>query len=242
MGIVESIAFGLSLVWAKPWLLLPPLLIDLVLWLGPRVSVRPLTEPLRRFLRDQGGADGDLVAASLVSLGERANLSHLASVLLPSLMGGASKDTLLAALLALSAPPLMSGVERDAIFSSWGAGVFGVFTPANAFAVVSVGLGLALSSTVAAMIYRVPLAKAVRETQLPLGLTARMVLLAWARLIALLTVLIAVVALVAGPLLIAASVLLILGIDVAALIGLVMLFGGGLLGLYLYFAVNAIVI
>ncbi|MDQ3044276.1 MAG: hypothetical protein M3R06_03865, partial [Chloroflexota bacterium] len=103
-------------------------------------------------------------------------------------------------------------------------------------------VGLALSSTIAAMVYRVPLAKAVRETQLPLGLTARMVLLAWARFIALLTVLVAAVALVAGPLLIAASVLLILGIDVAALMGLVMLFGGGLLALYLYFAVNAIVI
>jgi len=242
LGTIESIAFGLSLVWARPWLLLPPLALDVVLWLGPRISVRPLANPIVRVLREQGGADGGTVADTIVSLGERANLSHLVSVMLPSLMAGTSKDTLLSALVALTAPPLVSGVERDAIFGSWGAGLFGRLTPANAFAVIGAGVGLALTSTIITMLYRVPLAKAVRDTSLPLVPTARLIVVAWARFVALLSLVAAALALVTGPLLIGASVLLLLGINIAPLVGLGLLFGGGLLALYLHFALDAILV
>jgi hypothetical protein len=42
LGVIDSLSLGFQLVARRPWLLILPVLLDLFLWLGPRISLRPL--------------------------------------------------------------------------------------------------------------------------------------------------------------------------------------------------------
>jgi len=42
LGVIDSLSLGFQLVARRPWLLILPVLLDLFLWLGPRISLQPL--------------------------------------------------------------------------------------------------------------------------------------------------------------------------------------------------------
>ena len=42
LGVVESLSSGFELIWQNPWILLVPISLDLFLWLGPQINVKPL--------------------------------------------------------------------------------------------------------------------------------------------------------------------------------------------------------
>lgn len=44
MGVIDALSAGFHAVSRHLWLILPPVVLDLFLWLGPRLSVRPLLE------------------------------------------------------------------------------------------------------------------------------------------------------------------------------------------------------
>jgi hypothetical protein len=44
MGVIDALSAGFHAVSRHLWLILPPVILDLFLWLGPRLSVRPLVE------------------------------------------------------------------------------------------------------------------------------------------------------------------------------------------------------
>ncbi len=46
LGLIETLSSGFRVVQRRPWLVLPPILLDLWLWLGPRWSIQALVDSL----------------------------------------------------------------------------------------------------------------------------------------------------------------------------------------------------
>lgn len=81
-GVVDSIGFGFETLIARPQLILPPVLLDLYLWLGVNITSRPLVMRIGDWLR----AD-PLAANGLASTVERrgvTNIQELAVLWLPT--------------------------------------------------------------------------------------------------------------------------------------------------------------
>lgn len=241
-GVVETIAEGFSVALARPWLLAIPLLSDLVLWLGLQISTRSLTESLGRLMIEQGGANGQLAADELAKIGERAHVNDMGAFLIPSLFSGIARDSLLAGLFSIIAPPLTRGIERGKMYGDWGRGLVGEWSPDKWFGVLGLMAAFLLFSTVLLVIFQVPLADAIRHEHRGARRLARAMVMAWGRIIGLF-----VLAGIAGgivfiPLTIGVAVLLLLGIDLTALLSFLILIGGGVLAVYTFFVLNAIVV
>jgi hypothetical protein len=97
IGVVASLVTGFDRVAARPLLILPPLLLDLFLWLGPKVSISPLVDQIIAQLTLPSGAEPALVEQistvqeSLQAIAHRFNLLTALSSLpagVPSLMAG----------------------------------------------------------------------------------------------------------------------------------------------------------
>lgn len=94
MGVIDSISEGLSVVRRRPLLMAIPVLVDLVLWLAPRLSVEPLAARVADAMIQAGtGTDSvESVQAAgefLVSIGRDSNLFDLLAngiVGIPSLL------------------------------------------------------------------------------------------------------------------------------------------------------------
>lgn len=54
MGLIDTLTAGFRLVWRRPWLILLPVLVDVLLWLGPQLSVRPLMDVMVEIMRASG--------------------------------------------------------------------------------------------------------------------------------------------------------------------------------------------
>lgn len=101
IGVLAAFLTGFDRVAARPLLLLPPLLLDLLLWLGPRVSVAPFIERFSAQLIPPPAAEQALqeqilaVQDALELLAARFNLLGALSSLpvgVPSLMAGTSPE------------------------------------------------------------------------------------------------------------------------------------------------------
>lgn len=100
MGVIDSLSAGYRFLGRRVELLLVPIILDLLLWLGPRLSVAPLFGRFADFYRELAGTDGlpddfsDMgtqVADLLAGAGESSNLlTNLAAsgmLHVPSLVG-----------------------------------------------------------------------------------------------------------------------------------------------------------
>lgn len=101
IGVVASLVQGFDRVAARPVLILPPLLLDLFIWLGPRIRITPLIEQLLRGFSLPSGADETIqeqfnTLISGINLAvEEFNLLTTLSTLpagIPSLMAGVGPD------------------------------------------------------------------------------------------------------------------------------------------------------
>jgi hypothetical protein len=96
LGVIGSLRAGFEIVGRHLWLIVLPVLLDLFLWLGPRLSVAPLFQRFIAFLTAQPAPDPTMarqieqVVPLLEQAGERSNLLSLLSALplldVPSLM------------------------------------------------------------------------------------------------------------------------------------------------------------
>jgi hypothetical protein len=90
LGVIDSLSAGYRLLWRRWELLLVPILLDVLLWLGPRLSVAPLFARLADFYRMAG--EMQELPADIAVLNERAAellaLSGEQSNLLTSLANG----------------------------------------------------------------------------------------------------------------------------------------------------------
>ncbi|MBA2278583.1 MAG: hypothetical protein H0W06_12555 [Chloroflexia bacterium] len=241
-GVIETIAAGLSLAIWRPRLLIVPVLLDLVLWLGFQMSAQSLTTPLGRVMTRQGGENGDLAAEQLARFGEQAHLNDLLAWFVPSLFAGVPRDTVLNGLLTFLAPSLMNGVDRERVFAEWGEGVFRIWRPDHWATVVGVAFVLLVVSSSLLAIFRVPLAQAVRGGRRG---AARLLVdgaVSWLRIVGLILLVVLASVLVLGPVSIAAAVALMFGVNLTGLVALALVFGGGLVAIYTLFTVDAIVL
>ena len=217
-GIVDTIASAMSLVLEYPLLLTIPVLFDLYVWLGVRLSPEALTESLRRLLLRANSADATTVADNLRRFGERSDLTELVGLLLPSLLVGIGDGDL---------PALW----RDATYDP------GRWWLVAALTVVLFVLGAGIS-----MLYRVPLAALIRGEPLSIGRVWRATLWAWVRSLGLFFLVIGLGLLVGGPMLVAAAVLQLMGINAVPLLTLALILPAIWAAIYLYFTLDAIVV
>ena len=104
MGVIDTLTAGFQVVVRKPWLLLIPLLLDLVLLASPKVSVEPLFEDMAAIAEETLGLAGEVQpggaeAAAAPSAGD-ANV--LAAMEQMDLLRAAMADFNLLSLLALN--------------------------------------------------------------------------------------------------------------------------------------------
>lgn len=101
LGVIDAVSAGFSIVSRNPWLMGLPILLDVGLWLGPRLSVRGLLAPLLTAMAAMAAASPEYQTASEMSrqlleqMADRLNLlSLLANGLLgfPSLISGQGPD------------------------------------------------------------------------------------------------------------------------------------------------------
>lgn len=92
IGVIEALSAGFELAARRPWVILLPIAINLFVWLGPRLSVSPLTEQVAAAIRSSVGsasgqfAEAALSAASrLAEWGQQFNLLDLLALGLPVL-------------------------------------------------------------------------------------------------------------------------------------------------------------
>lgn len=238
-GVLETIAAGLSLALARPYLLIMPFLVDLVIWLGVQISARSLLDSLRRLMLEQGGDSGPAAAEQLSIISERFHVNDMAALFTPSIFAGLPRDSLLNALVSLLVPPIAGGVDRGDMYEAWRNGFFSLREPATSWSVLGMMAGAFAIATVLLVIYRVPIARSVREYDRGQRSVLVECLLAWLRLVALLTLAGGAMAVIAIPALLGTAILLVLGVDIAGLLVVALLIFGGLASVYTLFTLDA---
>jgi hypothetical protein len=82
-GVIDTLSAGFNLVNRRPWLLAVPVLLDLFLWLGPRLSVAPLIAEFLRVTASPADLGADYAQAidqarqALTEMGGQVNLMGL---------------------------------------------------------------------------------------------------------------------------------------------------------------------
>jgi len=241
-GVNQTIANALSMLLARPLLMLLPLVLDICLWLGWQFSPEPFTTWLGKVMIDNGGSDGPAAAREIFEIGERARVNDLLATLTPSIFGGVPKDSFLTILLALFAPNLIGGIDRRHMVNDWDEGLFAMLIPENGLGVFALALFFLAGSTVLAVAFRVPQARAIREEPVSLRGVVIDMLECWWKLLVLIALLLVVGAAIILPLFIIVGILYLLGINLMALVVLGLLVFGGMVAMYTYFTIDAVVL
>jgi hypothetical protein len=82
IGVIKSVAAGFDKIAAQPLLLIPPILLDLFLWFGPRLTIPTIFEELSKFIIAPTGMEEAIVEqirSSFIELGARVNLFSVMS-------------------------------------------------------------------------------------------------------------------------------------------------------------------
>ncbi len=193
LGVVAALTAGFETVNAQLPLIILPIALDLLLWLGPRLSILPLVERMVGVLSEPAAGpetEGmrqmlDLTREALLSYGAGFNVFALLSpapVGVPSLLAGQ------AIMQTPAGAPALWPVDSVLVYAL----LFGVFTLA----------GLWLGA-----VYYNGIAQQVRDGRLAWGRLARQVWGDWARLTALAVILALVFFVLGGPTLVLAGLL-----------------------------------
>lgn len=204
MGVIDAIAEGCFAVARRPWVLLPVVLLDLLYWLGGRLSAEPLFAGLIALLewaqRQNAAADpGNAAVPSAAEVAEQI-----------ALLRDMGQQVDLFWLLSIGQSPLLTQLTSEQIWRPWGAGVIdlgsGWLTALCAIGLVFAGvLWFALTLAVVGMLVR-------DEMPRPKEL-ARRVVRYWGWLLVLGGLLIAAIIFLGVPLLILAVLLQLLGLS-----------------------------
>ena len=216
-GIIDTLTTAYGVVNRWPILMVPPIILDLFLWFGPRISVESLILSLVDRVEAQGGADGEIMS-QLRDVAVQVDLLSLLAFQTPSIMR------------LLNPLHMPFGAARSLI------GVTDAST-ALALGVLVLILGVLIAS-----VFRVPIARVVRDGKPGWSSIGIPIASAWWRQILLYIILILGAVLVAVPLALLATVLSLGGLPamplVAAGLQVVVLW----LGVFLFFVIDAIVL
>lgn len=241
-GVLETIASGISMVLVRPWLLLLPLLADIVVWLGVQISGQPLISGMQSVMIEQGGANGPAAAEELGRIGDNLRVNDILSSLTPSVMSGLPNDSFLNLVIGALVPAATSGVDRADMYDGWGDGFGRMIEPANGFGVVAWGLLFFIGATMLLSAFKAPLAQAVRGEGFNLTGLLNDVLMGWLRIVALIGIVLAGAAILLIPFFMLALVVALFGINLAALLSLALFVFGSVGSLYVYFVLDAMFI
>jgi hypothetical protein len=241
-GVLETIAAGLSLLIARPWLLVLPLIVDLVTWLGVQVSAQPLITSMQELMIEQGGTNGPAAAEELGNIGEQMRVNDILASLTPSIFSGLPNDTLLSGLLGVLVPAMTGGVDRSNLYSGWGDGLGRHIVPGSGLAVIGWSLLFFLGATFLLALFKAPVAQAVRGGSTSISMLVKDVAMGWVRILALVGIVIASLVVLFIPFLLAALAVALLGINLVAVLSLAIFVFGSIGAIYLYFLLDAMFI
>jgi hypothetical protein len=224
LGIIDSLSAGFSAVAQKPVLLLIPLLLDLFLWLGPRLSISPFASTLTTRLSPVTEETAD----NSVAFFEQ-NISEI--------LGSYNLFSALST-WPLGAPSLLAGNDP-------GTGPLGspqMVQLRTAQEVLTWFLGLVLAGLLLGSLYLGLIARWVAGNRIRLRTWSRLVWLYWARIVAFTFVALVGAFLVSVPFFLALELLALLLAPLASLVFLAGV-GIGMWGLFhLFFAAHSILL
>ncbi len=241
-GVLETLAAGFSLVIARPYLFVLPLVVDLWTWLGVQVRPVSLIEPLQDLMNDQGGGNGPAAAEELGRVGENLRVNDAIASFTPSVFSGLSNETLLGSMLGLLAPALTGGVDRTTMYDDWGDGLGSSITPDAWFGVVGLGLLFFVGATLLVVLFKVPIANAVRGVGFAPQPFLRDVVFGWIRVLGLVGIVLVGIVILGLPAIIVAQVLALAGINLIAVLTLALFVFGSIGALYTFFVLDAMFI
>lgn len=241
-GVNETVASGLSLPLSRPWLLATPIVLDMLLWLGMQIPITRITGPLADEMTARGGENGDIAAEQLTALGETFRLNDVIGSLLPSVFAGISRDNVFNAFMALFAPGLTGGIDRERLTDGWADATGPLTDPGSVAGIIGLGLLFFLGSTLLTVSWRVPLALSVTNRSLPPMATLRLIVRAWVRFVAVIALLGTAAGVVLIPLLLVAGILLLLQGGLGALMSIFIVMAGSIVAVYARFVLESIIV
>lgn len=241
-GVLETIASGLSTAIARPWLLLLPLVADLIAWLGIQVSGQPLISGIQSLMIEQGGANGPAAAEELGRIGDSLRVNDIISSLTPSIISGLPNDSVMNLVIGGLLPAATSGVDRSNMYHEWGTGLSEMITPANGPTVIGWAFLFFIAATLLLALFKAPIAQVVRGDAFSIGGLARDVAFGWLRILGLVALLITGLGILLIPLFLMALVVAMFGINLVALLSLALFVFGSVGALYVYFLLDAMFI
>jgi len=230
MGIIDSISEGLSLVRRRPLMMALPIVLDLSLWLAPQLSVEPLARTIVSGLVMPQGVSAQQAADSF----DAAKQFILQS----------GKDANLLGLLAsgLFGVPSVVGAGMPEGAGNLGGRVL----VGNPLLAVVLALALTVVGVLVAAVYLTTVASAVRGEALPTTSLLAKVRRNWLRLLVLTLVLLVLAFAIGVPLTLLLTVASIFSPAAAAflssMIGLLALWAGLWVLLYLFFVIDAMML
>lgn len=210
--VVDVIAEGLSLIVTRPWLMLVPILLDVVIWLGVKIEPSALINELIDLVDDSTIADTEDVISTMQDLGD-SNMTQLAALFVPSMLSG--------------------GGDAD-IYQLFDQRIW---TP-GAGAVVLVGFGLVFIASLLAMVYTVPIANAIIGRKLSIGGNVALIVRAWARMIAFIVLCLGALMAIIVP----TAIMSVIFAPLLPLVTSILMIGAIAALLFFYFVFDAIVI
>ena len=210
--VVDVIAEGLSLIVTRPWLMLVPILLDVVIWLGVKIEPSALINELIDLVDDSTIADTEDVISTMQDLGD-SNMIQLAALFVPSMLSG--------------------GGDAD-IYQLFDQRIW---TP-GAGAVVLVGFGLVFVASLLAMVYTVPIANAIIGRKLSIGGNVALIVRAWARMIAFIVLCLGALMAIIVP----TAIMSVIFAPLLPLVTSILMIGAIAALLFFYFVFDAIVI
>jgi hypothetical protein len=193
-------------------------------------------------LIDQGGRNGTTVAEELDGVAERLRVNDVLATLTPSVFSGLPADSFLNILLGLVAPAMTAGADRTNMYADWSQGLGRTLTPDRWQAVIGYGLVFFVGATVFLVLFKVSLAQTVRGGDWPVRAIARDVVFGWFRLVGLIGLVVAALLCIGLPVIVAAQIFLMVGINLVALLSLFLFIIGAMAAVYTYFLLDAMFI
>lgn len=236
-GVFDTIADAVTLVVSKPWLMIVPLVVNVLLWLGPKVSMGVIIRRMTDLVATYNFQDTREMVDHMRAVADTVFVSDAIGVLTPSMFTGIPLDSVMGLVLTMVAPAGAVGVTRDQLGASFRLGIDAVLRPESVMTVLLIGVVCFLLAMVALVLFRVPIARAVRGTStssLGAELTASLRNVAWY-----FAILIGGGLVVLMPFMLVTGMALMLGSFMLVITAFVVFVAGLVFAIYTWFTVDA---
>lgn len=213
-----------------------------MLWIGIQVPITRITNPLADFMTREGGENGEIAAEQVSTIGETFRLNDVVGSMLPSVFSGLARDNLFSLMVSVFAPGLSRGIDRQELASIWSSLASDLTDPGSIPAIFGLGLLFFVLSTLLTVVWRVPIALSVVRTSMTPRMLVTYTLRAWIRFVGLIALIGTAAVMLAVPMIFFAGILLLMGLDLAALISLFLVMAGSLVAIYARFVLESIIL